>query len=50
IRAADGSDVGRISSGGFGPSAGRPVTMGYVDNEHAAIGTELHAEQFWKGG
>ncbi|MEX2525074.1 MAG: glycine cleavage system aminomethyltransferase GcvT [Gammaproteobacteria bacterium] len=36
--------VGRITSGGFGPSAGGPVAMGYVDNRFADIGTVLQAE------
>ena len=26
----DGKPVGNVTSGGFGPSAGRPVAMGYV--------------------
>ena len=33
--------VGRITSGGFGPSVGAPVAMGYVDAPHAAAGTRL---------
>jgi len=33
--------VGSITSGGFGPSLGGPVSMGYVDAAHAAQGTEL---------
>ncbi len=36
-----GKTVGRITSGGFGPSADRPVAMGYVDAAHAAIGTAV---------
>ena len=36
--------VGRITSGGFGPTVGGPVAMGYVPDEHAAEGTTLHAE------
>jgi aminomethyltransferase len=35
--------IGRITSGGFGPSAGVPIAMGYVAAEHAADGTELAA-------
>ncbi len=37
----DGAVVGAVTSGGFGPTAGRPVAMGYVATEHGAIGTEL---------
>ena len=33
--------VGSVTSGGFGPSLGGPVSMGYVDAAHAAQGTEL---------
>jgi aminomethyltransferase len=36
-----GQTVGRITSGGFGPSADRPVAMGYVDAANAAIGTAI---------
>jgi aminomethyltransferase len=36
-----GQTIGRITSGGFGPSADRPVAMGYVDAAHAAVGTEV---------
>ena len=40
---ADGNPVGEITSGGFGPTLGAPVAMGYVTAEHAATGTELSA-------
>src|SRR5690606_37645175 len=33
---AGGEKAGIITSGGFGPSAGAPVAMGYVDARHAA--------------
>lgn len=36
-----GSVVGTVTSGGFGPSAGGPVAMGYVGTAHAEVGTEL---------
>jgi aminomethyltransferase len=36
-----GRAVGRITSGGFGPSVGAPIAMGYVETEFAADGTEL---------
>ncbi|MBO6519687.1 MAG: glycine cleavage system aminomethyltransferase GcvT [Rhodospirillales bacterium] len=41
IHAAGGDAVGTITSGGFGPSAGGPIAMGYVGAEHAAPGTQL---------
>lgn len=39
---ASGSPIGKVSSGGFGPTVGAPVVMGYVNSEHTAQGTELH--------
>ena len=38
---AKGMIVGRVTSGGYGPSVGAPIAMGYVDTEFAADGTEL---------
>lgn len=40
---SEGNPVGRITSGGFGVTLGAPVAMGYVNLEHAALGTELNA-------
>jgi len=37
-----GQDIGTITSGGFGPSAGGPVAMGYVDSESGQIGTQVN--------
>ncbi len=39
-----GRAVGRITSGGFGPSVERPIAMGYVDIDHAGTGTRLEGE------
>ena len=36
-----GQTVGRITSGGFGPSADRPVAMGYIDAGKAIPGTAV---------
>lgn len=36
--------VGLVTSGGYGPSVGAPVAMGYVPARLAASGTRLHAE------
>ena len=33
--------VGVVTSGGFGPSVGHPVAMGYIATAHAAPGTEV---------
>lgn len=40
---AEGRAVGKVTSGGFGPTVGGPVAMGYVDIEHAKPGTALQA-------
>ncbi len=37
----NGRIIGRITSGGFGPSANRPVAMGYIDSRFAKDGTEI---------
>jgi aminomethyltransferase len=36
-----GRIVGRITSGGFGPTLNAPIAMGYVETKYAAEGTEL---------
>ncbi|TNF57631.1 MAG: glycine cleavage system aminomethyltransferase GcvT [Rhodobacteraceae bacterium] len=41
---AGGEAVGRITSGGFGPSLGGPMAMGYVPVELSAPGTILYGE------
>jgi len=41
---ADGNEAGRVTSGGFGPSAGHPVAMGYVSATLAKPGTRLFAD------
>lgn len=40
---AEGRVVGKVTSGGFGPSVGAPVAMGYVETKLAAVGTKLQA-------
>lgn len=39
--AGDGTPVGRVTSGGFGPSEEAPIAMGYVAAAHAGLGTTL---------
>lgn len=41
IADGNGNIVGTITSGGFGPTAGHPVAIGYVPIEMAAPGTEI---------
>jgi aminomethyltransferase len=41
IVSADGAPIGVVTSGGFGPSLGAPIAMGYVARAHAAVGTPV---------
>jgi aminomethyltransferase len=36
-----GRIIGKITSGGFGPSLNAPIAMGYVETKYAADGTEI---------
>ncbi len=38
---AGGRQIGRVTSGGFGPSVGGPIAMGYVEAAQAMPGTAL---------
>jgi aminomethyltransferase len=38
---ASGAEIGRVTSGGFGPSVGGPIAMGYVASSAAAPGTPV---------
>ena len=41
IATLGGQTIGRVTSGGFAPSLGQPVAMGYVDAANAAPGTQV---------
>jgi aminomethyltransferase len=41
IADAAGRTIGRVTSGGFGPTLGGPLAMGYVEAAHAAAGTPV---------
>jgi len=41
---ASAEPIGHVTSGGFGPSVGRPVSMGYVTAAHASPGTRIFAD------
>ena len=41
IQDMDGNSIGEITSGGFGPSAGGPVAMGYVARKFVKAGTDI---------
>ncbi|MDF0699821.1 glycine cleavage system aminomethyltransferase GcvT [Rhizobium sp. MC63] len=38
------TEIGEVTSGGFGPSVDGPVAMGYLPVSHAAAGTLIYAE------
>jgi aminomethyltransferase len=42
---SEGTELGRITSGGFSPSLQRPIAMGYVASHLAETGTALKLEQ-----
>jgi len=41
IKDAEGNTIGKVTSGTQSPSLGKAIGMGYVANEHAAIGSEI---------
>ncbi len=43
LMGADGASLGIVTSGGFGPTVGGPVAMGYVGSEHRKPGTIVQA-------
>jgi aminomethyltransferase len=43
LQSLDGMTIGEVTSGLLGPSADKPVAMGYVSPTHAAVGTLVAA-------
>lgn len=43
IETAEGEEIGIVTSGGFSPSLGKPICMGYVSRGHFDEHTELNA-------
>ena len=43
LQSIDGQTIGEVTSGLLGPSAEKPVAMGYVSPAHAAVGTRVQA-------
>jgi len=41
ITSVDGEPIGEVTSGGFGPSVGGPIAMGYVRADHAVADTSI---------
>jgi aminomethyltransferase len=42
ILSLDGAGIGVVTSGGFGPSVGAPIAMGFVESAFAAVGTPVN--------
>jgi aminomethyltransferase len=42
IADASGREIGKITSGGFGPSVGGPIAMGYVEAKSSVPGTKVN--------
>ena len=42
---ADGSEVGKVTSGGFAPTLGAPIAMAYVPAAMADVGTRIQLNQ-----
>jgi aminomethyltransferase len=42
VTAGDGRKIGRVTSGGFAPSLGRPIATAYVESDFAAPGIDLN--------
>ena len=40
---ADGTPIGTVCSGGFGPTLGAPLAMGYVDTAFASLDVDVWA-------
>jgi aminomethyltransferase len=38
----EGHEIGEVTSGGFGPSLGKPIAMGYVATASAVAGTQVN--------
>ena len=41
---ASSERIGRVTSGGFGPTLNAPIAMGYVPTELSALGTRVFAD------
>ena len=42
VQSLEGETIGTITSGGFGPTVGGPVAMGYVSKGHSAVGEKVN--------
>lgn len=44
IQGVTGACIGKVTSGGYGPSLGAPLALGYVETNAAEIGTEIQLD------
>ena len=40
----ENKEIGRVTSGTFGPSVDHPISMGYVDNNYSPVNTKIFLE------
>ena len=40
----ENKEIGKITSGTFGPSVDHPISMGYVDNDYSSFTTKIFLE------
>ena len=40
----ENKEIGKITSGTFGPSVDHPISMGYVDNDYSSLDTKIFLE------
>ena len=43
LQTEGGQKIGEVTSGLLGPSFDKPIALAYVDPQHAAVGTRVHA-------
>jgi len=43
LQTTEGQKIGEVTSGLLGPSFDKPIALAYVDPQHAAVGTLVHA-------
>ena len=40
----ENKEIGKVTSGTFGPSVDHPISMGYVDNNYSSLDTKIFLE------
>tara|TARA_B100001063_G_scaffold212029_1_gene210730 strand:- start:260 stop:676 length:417 start_codon:yes stop_codon:yes gene_type:complete len=44
IFSEENKEIGKITSGTFGPSVDHPIAMGYIDNNYSSLNTKIFLE------